>query len=1525
MKHLLKQELLFSLSLAAGSLLVWGGILPLGITEKGQLSKHQHTSLLNRMVKSSPVMINPATPLQTSPARDPRAERKFTLMALNSLDYQSSLYRLPLTSSGTPEAVTDITCFQVVLSPSTVASVGDYMYVQHLYPAPLIYSDRDAYVYDIFYNDDGWWTSVGEDLIDETAFAKAVAVNPVNNRIYQISDRDGGTELYILDYEGSDFNWTLGKTSVATLEGEWNSIAFDGGGELYGVRLTRVDGGVANSTLCRIDKATGAVTEIGATGEKPYKSDGAVIDPDTGLYYWLVQEKECAPTRLVTLDTATGKPTTVFTFDDNADMFPTSMFAMIQIDPATPNEVTDLSVTFEGMSLTGKLSFKAPVSNHGGTAGGQLTWSVSWDDRYKTGTCTYGDTVEVDVEVDTEDYHSFVVKVTDGELSSAPVSAEAYAGRAVAPSTSPELTYDAEGNKLTVTWKEPDTKYVPGYLDPAGFRYTLTRYPDGEVVADKISELTFTESGAGFSESFTRYWYTLQVFNYDKGSELTHTEALGIGYLTPPFSEDFNDGRRSLAGYPIIDANLDGNTWRTGISTLLIYNTSGTSGQNNDWFVTPPACLERGKTYFIEFDTWARSQSADPEQSYESLRLTVAETPTSDDLFNGKILGDWKVSQGSIDPDHYKVSFSPEKDGMYHFGFWCYTPKFRGCSGLEIDNFKFSTGVADGAPDAPVITSVTRQPNGEYSADVTVRLPEKKMTGEILDGIERLDVFRDGEFVKAFDNPEAGKEVSFTDNIGKSGNYTWTAVAYNEEGAGKYSDPADSFVGQDIAEAASGFNVVETEYGKLHASWDRVTTDRNGVEIDPERITYYLQDGLTGGDIVTGLKETAYDFEPLGRHGVQQWKSYRLYAVNESGMERNRFATSDPIVVGMPVDEYFENYENGYSNSYPDVTLWNENVNGNGIWSQTGLAVPGIGPYSGIRFLTMTGSDLNDAAHLVSTRVDLSKQAHPAFTCMVYNYAMEDDPSQNIIEVEVKAEGDDAWTRVASREIRTLGAKSNFWQPLTVSLEAYAGKTVQIRLTGILKHYSSIHIDDFRIGSIEGSDIALESVSAPATVKPGEKFKASIHVSNRGSLKADSYTVTVEFDGVPETISGSDLPSGALDTFEVELTMPDSYESDVMMIRAKTELEKDAVAGNDIYSLPVYPQITTLPFPENLTGSINEAGIPVLGWEAPAETYNPPVKEDFADGSSFDYTSPFKDWIFVDRDDSPVPNLYLYSIITGLETGVTKTSFFVFDGRGTENQFGDFYKGFGDDKFLSSVGCADRNSDDWAITPELSGKAQVVSFMARGRLNMFGSTFGVYYSTGSTDPDDFIAVEEMSEITLLPGLWTPIYVALPEGARRMAVRSTASTGAMIHIDDFSYVPAITKEIKPDGFRIYRDAAQAGETAYETTTWADCTGEDGNHDYRVTALYDGLGESRPTQTLSLSKSEIGTVAVTDSIRVTAYESGIEVSGCTGNRVLISDMAGRIVYDRKVTGKVWIPVPAGVYVVKVREHAVKVMVR
>lgn len=91
-------------------------------------------------------------------------------------------------------------------------------------------------------------------------------------------------------------------------------------------------------------------------------------------------------------------------------------------------------------------------------------------------------------------------------------------------------------------------------------------------------------------------------------------------------------------------------------------------------------------------------------------------------------------------------------------------------------------------------------------------------------------------------------------------------------------------------------------------------------------------------------------------------------------------------------------------------------------------------------------------------------------------------------------------------------------------------------------------------------------------------------------------------------------------------------------------------------------------------------------------------------------------------------------------------------------------------------------NDDWAISPELSGNAQTITFWASSLDPEFLETFQVLYSSTNKETASFTQIGEDYNTTG----WKEYSVELPAGAKYFAIRCITWDSGMFMIDDVTY-------------------------------------------------------------------------------------------------------------------------------------------
>lgn len=1341
-----------------------------------------------------------------------------------------------------------------------------------------------------------------ERIGDASAEATDVAYNPVDGKVYGcFCDPDSPDYS---DYYFGTIDYTTGvATRIADLPRQLAAIAIDAAGKIYVIDKQQEKVGYSLTTvgadLYTIDAATGEMTLIGKTGLKPEYRSSACIDPATGRMFWVVNPTdECG--YLYEVDTKTGFTTLVYQFPDDEEVV--GMYiAGSNATVGLPAAVSDLTVSFPGGAMQGKASFTMPSADElGNPVSGLMSWKLSTNGTVRAqGTAAAGEKVEATVTLPVEGLYEFSLTVSNDSGISAPAKLTVYVGHDT-PST-PAVSVSADGNNVTVSWEPVTTTVNGGYIDPASVTYKVTRMPDIIVVAEGIRETTATDVVPAF-EGVAAYTYEVTATCGERTSDKGVSPKLILGHETAPFTDDFSNSA-DMEKYTVIDVNGDGISWGPYIGNVqVVYNSAMAM---DDWFITPPVMLEKGKAYRFSVDVLTGSATA-PEKfeiKYGSSNTVEAMTETV-------------VPLQSVSHTEYRTYgdyISPAETGLYYIG-------IHGCSDadmytISIDNLTVSEGIQGGAPAAPSALEVTSRTNGELRADISVTAPAVDIIGNELKELEKLVVLRDGTEIKTFSNPTPGETLTFTDDVTACEFYTYSAYAVNADGEGSAVE-SRVYVGVLEPENPAGVEMTEIEPGVVRVSWTAPAADINGNALDPQYVTYriYVRGSSQYDLLAKDIKETHTEIVVLDDPSTQVFAQFLVVAETLGGI-------SDGIPTPMsPVGKaYAAPYRESFANAVPGSIL-GSNTGGGASW---GLFndTENITSFDGDNgFIGCVAQHLDDYATLLLGKIDLAGLESPALSFFTYNITSGSDVDENELEINIVCEG--KTENVENIRIADLGTEEG-WYRVIVPLDAFKGKTIQPLITAYGRIFSYTLIDAIRVDNVVDHNLTVVEVKAPATVKAGTGYTVAAVVENNGTEDAEGFTVELYCDDnkVAEQDGGT-LRTFSKKSYEFVLDMP-VIAVDAVSLSAKVVYSKDKnPADNTCGGSTVTPVPSTLPYVTDLSAAVTGDGV-VLSWSTPDfSTYIPDAKtEDFENMTSWSSTET-GDWTFVDRDGAGIGGFSDGTAFPGIAANSVQ-SFWVFDNT-TEGYNDIFFTSHSGHKYAGQMysfkAGAAAQCDDWMISPELLGAEQTVSFFARAFESSYSESFEVLASTGSTDPADFTLVAAATAET---DEWTLYTFTLPEGSRRFAIRCVSYDRYMFLVDDITFIPAAdSSDLELTGYNIYRDNALIGSA--DGTSFTDTTAEaDKDYSYKVTAVFT-KGESRPSQAVNIATS--GVEGVGAGISVSTGRGTVTVCGAEGMRIALTAVDGRTVaVAGNASPKETFNVAAGVYIVQLPEAAVKVVVK
>lgn len=1410
------------------------------------------------------------------------------VVSSSSGSVKTGLWTLPATAGGE-------WTMNIEMNPGYAIFYGGVLY-DNVYYATRCNAQYGTVVYvDAYSMEDG--TKLWTNYPDITALPYDLTYNPYDGKIYGFfsNKKNKGMVFGTISYDKSGET----VTPIKEMDGVWVAIAAAPSGQLYGISSdVDIDGTTAtvnSSSLYKIDRLTGETTFVGETGQFPLYTGSATIDSRSGRMFWTVGP-DASTSFLCEVDLATGVATKVMDFDDSRQV----VGLYVPTPPAeddAPAEVANVVAAFDGGSLSGALNFTAPTTLYDGTpATGELTYSVQHEGvELAAGNTTFGADVSAAVTVPKRGNYQFVVSVANDKGPSPKVKIGHFVGFGVPDAPENVKAEKLSDNKISVSWKPVTTSADGGYIDNEAVTYTVKRMP-GDIVVAENTTATSVEDNPGLAEGMASFSYVVSADNHSYVSTTTESNRVVCGTAALPWQENFGTAE-SFNYFTVIDGNNDGKTWEfaSGLARVKYGKV-----KMDDWLITPPVSLEAGKVYYTTFKAHSSN-----ERYPEAIEAKWGAGNTVADMTNTLVEattlpGDYQTLGGFI---------VPATSGVYHLG-------IHGVSeadmyNLEVCEIKIEEGINAGAPQSPADLEVEADANGEYKATVTLTAPSADLAGNALTSMDKVELMRGGVLIHTFTSPAPGEMLTYNDVLEAGGDYVYSAVAVKGSDA---SRPATltAFVGTPVAAAPAVVNIVETAPGEVSLSWDKVALSADGNPINPDKVSYKVYDEANGKAVVAeNVTEIPFTFKGV-EDGKQQFVQYSVAAVTDQG-EGEKTVTK-LIPAGTPYADFHESYAGGEASTIYTT----ERINYGNWTTQTdnsdAVSQDGDGGY-----MVMNGYFSGYCGAMITGKISLEGKTAPALR--FYSYTPDNSGlDANTLAISVSAGGGE-WEEVFNKTVTGMGAEQG-WHEVIVPLNEYAGKSVSLRFiaTTVERPYTATYIDNLNIDDIAGVELEVNGISAPANVRTGEQFTVAVSLKNNGSSLADGATVDLYADGaLCGTQAVEPIEAGSGSTVEFVVEMSALADKAVGYSAVVSHPDDEITDNNRSETVTVSPVVSTLPAPTGLT-AVKSAAAVNLSWNAPALATEPAtaVTDDFE--STTAWTHGAGGWVMRDLDRAAVCG-FANVDIPGVEAGKTLASFLTFSATGVFEGNKSLAAHSGK-QYLAAFARYDQGTtDDWAISPELSGNAQTVSFYARSYSADYPERIQVLYSTGSLEPSDFIATD--FNVDAMPGEWTRYEASLPDGARYFAIRSYATNSFMLMLDDVTYIPLSSHNLVLAGYNVYRNNERINEAPVAFTTYTDNGSTSDNDTWVVTAVY-GQRESKGSNVATAIASSLDNASAAGT-NIDVDCGNIRITGCDGKPVTVSSSDGKLVYNGMGQPVLNVKAGSGVYIVKVGNVVRKVVVR
>jgi len=1355
------------------------------------------------------------------------------------------------------------------------------------------------------------------------AIAADMTYDPVGDKIYGVSfDPD---DYNLLSYILVDYDIETGYPTRISSIARMSAIASDNMGQLWGVRYD-------DGKLVKIDKMTGAVTEVGSTGVNPIYNGTACFDFETGKLYWSTNERSTQKSGLYVIDTGTGAASLISLYPDNESM--SSLFIPRADDIATLEPVTNLTANFEGSSTEGTISFTAPSTTKAGeTLDGDVTVM-----GYLDGTLNFsvpvkpGKTATRNFSL-TQGPHSIEVIATHPTGGkSERTRLDFYVGSDGPAAVTNLSVTKISDSSLKLTWDAPADGEHGGTINPALVYYKITRMPDGKVLTDEATGTSYVDNiPAGL---LRRYYY--EVTGYYKNIEGATAVSGETELGTPaaiPYLQTF-DTMDDYKTFVIKDDNKDTNRPGEGIwgwdqSKQCAAYKYHTFLPGDDWLITPGFELKKGQTYRLSFKSQGGRLYA------ETLEIKIGKGYSAAD-FSQTIMPRTDILSPNQTMDERTLTFNVPEDGHYYIGFHAISVK--GQFWLYVDDIAVEEGPAMATPDK--VTNLTAVPGAtEGSVDISFNAPDKDLYGNDLEELNSVIISRDGTEVKTISTADGltiGKLMKWTDTDVTTGKHSYSVTGKNRYGIGNAAE-AETYAGLDTPMAVGGVSHTTTDGKNATISWTAPTAGVNGGSISYGSVRYEVTD--RHGNTVATVDDTTCTVA-VNTAGGQQSQFYTVCAVNTAG--RSEGVSSDFITYGEAYkDTFAESFAGGKQPTTSDwiMRVLNPSPYDNGFYGRYFSfshnpndkdrgPKPDAQDKDGGMLVAYTDF-LDVEARMISPKINVSGLNNPVLSFWFYHYYNPDTENGYSSEKEtmqVEALVDGEYKVITERPILLING--NGWYRYDLPLKEAVGlKDFQIAFRTHNHISYDMHVDNITVHDTPDHDLVITSFTVPSNIAVNSTRNAVVTVFNNGMVTADGFKVELLRDGETVATLEPESPIAFAKemnfTFTVAPTIVDAgktYEYSARVVFADDANPADNVAGPTQVLVPS----NNLPCVNDLAAKPHNGSV-VLSWSEPDVNMNGMVTDGFEAYEAFTISN-FGSWTLVDNDNS------LTYTISNSETA---SGDYEYPNAGYQMAFqalnpgkagikGNLWTPYLGEQMAVCFAAIERSNDDWLVSPEVKGGSKV-SFMAKSVVDNYGlERFNFCYSTAEGDVNTATFQTIGNTVTVPASEWTRYEFTLPADARRFAINCVSNNTYALLIDEVSYESLNADVLEFRGYNVYLDGERINDEVVEENEYTDHNPiTEGKHVYNVTAIYD-KGESDLSNDCELDLSGVSTLE-SDGMKVQVLDEGVAIFNASGRSVTIASANGMVMFSDKVGEYAMIHLQPGIYVLRAGDRTIKLIIK
>lgn len=1225
-----------------------------------------------------------------------------------------------------------------------------------------------------------WKTLRTEALYDYGLSAFDLAQDPTTGLVYgEFSSTDSNEpDFGTIDYK------SLTKNVIAKMDTTFIGLAFDTGGQLYGVN--------ADGNLYIIDKTTGSYDLVGATGLKlAHYRQSAAIDPLTGDMFLTAQTTD-GKAALYIIDLSTGQAQKAWQYDDNQQITGL-VIRQHGVTMDSPAEISDATYTFSNGSLNGTVTFTAPKVDHSGASlsGSLKAYVVANGDTLATGSVTPGQKGTLDISVpEAGKYRMELLTSNNKGLSNPQRTTINWIGYDKPYIKSTNLTIDHDTRIAKVSWSTPLTGTHGGYVSKDELRFNVYRNPDSKQVLSNSADSSFTETLPEGEQKL--YSYSIIPFNGSTAGDTVTTEQKALGsYVTVPYRETFDTKASVGEVWTNVDANNDGVVW-TWSNGRAVYNAGNNFG--NDYLLSPQIRLSAGHIYKLAFTVHGGNG--------HRLQIKVGQGEDPTDRKSYSVL--MKTTEFPNDVDTAVTqNIQVNTDGLYRIAFR--TTSDAHSVGLQLDNISLAEGISISAPDSVKALAAIPAAKGELKATVAFNMPTTSISGNTLNGTLKANVYRSGNLIGTVSDLRPGVRASFTDNAPVNGFNSYSVAAADDNGEG-IADSVRVYVGQDIPYAVRNVRLKDNLDGTSTLSWDAPDTlGKHGGYVDAGKLKYtiFLDDyDIMPDTVVTGTTYTM-------NHSTKYDQTTYWYTVHVSNIAgEGDQESSNMLLSGEP---YQLPYKDSFRSGAAETVWWlDSDVHSQGFRLNHTTSAD---QDNGCIYWGATKTETLGAIY--SGMINISGHKRPTLSFWYYevpgfNCQLSFTACKNM------AEDHTVWSHDFSKATGNAG-----WKHVTVDLSDLTNSSyivLKIIANSSQEGYA-VYLDDIEVKDVPDHELALK-LQAPKSWTAGRPTTMLATITNNG---ANEETATLDITENGSKLANIDnlVVKEGTDTAIVIPYTPSTTIGTVATISAKIESSnEDEDESNNSATASIDLRESTLPAPTDLKLDGGN-----LSWTAPVYSGTHTITDGFED-----YTP----WminaigLWTTRDDDHLPS---YSFQQQFPYSGTAYAFIVTNPTNIGADITrDDLKGIAPhdgNQYLTAFSAIGAQSSDWLISPELSGEAQTIKFWAKGISTSYNETFEVYAGDNL-----------LEKVNADGSSWQEYSYNLPAGTKHFSIHYTGNDKFGLMVDDVTYSDGV---INLTGYAVYNNGELVATVPAGTTTWQVNNSKDG--EYSVVANYN-VGNSQP---------------------------------------------------------------------------------